>query len=159
MSMRKLALVKDPEEGAAEEGPHLRVAIASQDGKTMNAHFGSAKRFLVFEVSPTRSRFLETASFDSVSDESGTHREDNPLAAKIDAIRGCNLLFVQAIGAAAAAKVVSARIHPVKLVDPEPIDRVITKVQQLMNGTPPPWLRRALASSKERSMEFLEEED
>jgi nitrogen fixation protein NifX len=138
------------------------VAIASQDGRLMNAHFGSAKRFLVFEVTPTKSRFLETVSFDAVSDESETHREENPLGAKIDAIRGCNLLFVQAIGAAAAAKVVNARIHPVKLAEPEPIDQVISKVQALMTGTPPPWLRRALASSegqKARSMKFLEEED
>jgi nitrogen fixation protein NifX len=55
--------------------------------------------------------------------------------------------------------VISARIHPVKLAESEPVDQVITKVQELLNGTPPPWLRRALATSQERSMSFLEEED
>jgi nitrogen fixation protein NifX len=158
MSMRKLSLV-GAEDDLQDEEMRLRVAIATQDGKTMNAHFGSARKFVVYEVTPTRSRFLEVASFDDVSDESGKHREDDRLGAKIAAIRGCNLLYVQAIGAAAAAKVVSARIHPVKLAEPEPVEDVIRKTQELMVGTPPPWLRRALASSKERSMKFLEEED
>jgi nitrogen fixation protein NifX len=158
MSMRKLALVHN-DELAPSAGPCLRVAIATQDGKQMNAHFGSARRFVIFEVTKATSRFLETVSFDAVTGESGEHREDAPLGAKVDAIRGCNLLFVLAIGASAASKVISARIHPVKLADPEPVEQVIAKVQELMNGTPPPWLRRALASSQERSMSFLEEED
>ena len=159
MPMRKLSLVGDVDDQLPAEGPRLRVAIATQDGKMMNAHFGSARKFMVYEVTPTRSRFLEVASFEDVSDESGKHREDDRLGMKIAAIRGCNLLFVLAIGAAAASKVVSARIHPVKLAEPESVDDVIRKVQELMVGTPPPWLRRALASSQERSMKFLEEED
>jgi nitrogen fixation protein NifX len=159
MSIRKLSLVGPARDAAHEEEVLLRVAIATQDGKTMNAHFGSAQKFMVYEVAPTHSRFLEVISFDDVSDESGKHREDDRLGSKIAAIRGCNLLYVLAIGAAAASKVVSARIHPVKLAEPEPGEDVIRKTQELMVGTPPPWLRRALASSKERSMKFLEEED
>lgn len=161
MVMRKLALVADEEQGSPTDAPRLRVAVASQDGKMMNAHFGSARRFVVFEVTPTHSRFLETISFEAVTAESGEHKEDNPLGAKIDALRGCHLLFVQAIGASAAQKVVRAQINPVKLAEPEPIDHVIAKVQQLIHGTPPPWLRRAIAaaSTAKRSLSFLEEED
>ena len=158
MTMRKLALIHN-EEPASAAGPCLRVAIATQDGKSMNAHFGSARRFVIFEVTPTTNRFLETISFDAVTGESGEHREDAPLGAKVDAIRGCNLLFVLAIGASAASKVISAKIHPVKLAEPEPVEQVISKVQELMNGAPPPWLRRALASSQKRELSFLEEED
>ena len=159
MTMRKLGLVHN-DTPAQAAGPCLRVAIATQDGKSMNAHFGSARRFVIFEVTPTTSRFLETISFDAVTGESGEHREDAPLGVKVDAIRGCNLVFVLAIGASAASKVISARIHPVKLAEPEPVEQVISKVQELMNSAPPPWLRRALASStKERSLSFLEEED
>ena len=158
MTMRKLGLVHD-QPVAADGGTSLRVAIATQDGKLMNAHFGSARRFVIFEVTPTAHRFVETVSFDAVTGESGEHREDAPLGAKVDAIRGCNLLFVLAIGASAASKVISARIHPVKLAEAEPVEQVITKVQALLNETPPPWLRRALASSQQRSPSFLEEED
>lgn len=159
MTMRKLALV--PSDTAVQDKgrPCLRVAIATQDGKSMNAHFGSARRFVIFEVTKATSRFVETVSFDAVTGESGEHREDAPLRVKVDAIRGCNLLFVLAIGASAASQVISASIHPVKLAEAEPVEQVIVKVQALMNGTPPPWLRRALASSQKRSMSFLEEED
>lgn len=158
MTMRKLALVHAGEPAPAG-APCLRVAIATQDGRQMNAHFGSARRFVIFEVTATTSRFVETITFDAVTGESGEHREDAPLGKKVDAIRGGNLLFVLAIGASAASKVISARIHPVKLAEPEPVEQVIAKVQELMNAEPPPWLRRALASSKERSLKFLEEED
>jgi nitrogen fixation protein NifX len=147
------------EQAAPDAGPCLRVAIASQDGVSMNAHFGSARHFLVYEVTRTSSRLLERISFETVTGESGEHREDAPLGAKIAAIGGCNLLFVLAIGGAAASKVVQARIHPVKLAEPEPVEQVISKVQALMIGTPPPWLRKALASTQARSMTFLDEED
>jgi nitrogen fixation protein NifX len=137
----------------------LRVAIASQDGESMNAHFGSARKFVIYEVSPATHRYLDTISFEKVTGESGEHREDAPLGAKIEAIRGCNLLFVLAIGSSAAAQVVRARIHPIKLAEAEPVEQVIDKVQELMNGTPPPWLRRALATSQERSQSFLDDDE
>lgn len=145
-------------EAADDTGPRLRIAIASQDGRSMNAHFGSARHFLIYEVTSRSERLLDTLSFVTVTGESGEHHADAPLGVKVDAIRGCNLLFVLAIGSAAATQVINARIHPVKLLEAEPVEQVIAKVQELMTGTPPPWLRRALASS-ERSMSFLEEED
>lgn len=158
MTVRKLALIPH-DMPAPSEGPQLRVAIATQDGKLMNAHFGSARRFVIFEVTPTTSRFVETVSFAAVTGESGEHREDAPLGAKVEAVRGCNLLFVLAIGASAASKVISARIHPVKLAEPEPVEQVIAKVQALMKGTPPPWLRRALASTQTRAPAFLDDDE
>ena len=89
MAMRKLGLVSSVDEDADPSETRLKVAIATHDGKQMNAHFGSARKFMVYEVTPTRSRFLEMISFESVSDESGTHREDDRLGSKITAIRGC----------------------------------------------------------------------
>lgn len=160
MSMRKLSLV-EPTLGADEPFPlSLRVAVATQDSKSVNAHFGSAKKFAVYEVTPTSSRFVEAVVFDATSDESGTHdAEADKISPKVAAIAGCNLLFCLAIGGPAAAKVVSARIHPVKLNAPEPIESVLTKVRAMMTGDAPPWLRKAMAAKRERSMEFLDDED
>jgi nitrogen fixation protein NifX len=98
--------------------------------------------------------------FDETSDESGTHNaEIDKIGPKVAAIAGCNLLFCLAIGGPAAAKVVSARIHPVKLSQPETIETVIAKVQGMMTGDPPPWLRKAMTAKRERSMQFLDDED
>jgi len=160
VSVRKLSLVEPPAKAGEEPPLSLRVAVATQDAKSVNAHFGSAKKFAVYEVTPTSSRFVEAFGFDTTSDESGTHNaEVDKIGPKVSAIAGCNLLFCLAIGGPAAAKVVSARIHPVKLSAPEPIETVIEKVQALMTGDAPPWLRKAMAAKRERSMNFLDEED
>lgn len=158
--MPRLSLIKSAPSVAV--GPCLRVAIASSDGKSMNAHFGSAKRFVTYEVSPSGAQLLEAASFEEVSDESGDHREDGQdrIAAKIAALRGCHLLFVLAIGGPVAAKVIKAGIHPIKLAEPEANDSVIRKVQAMLTGDAPPWMRRVLATlEQQRNMDFLEEED
>ncbi len=161
MPALRLGLVPEAGEGdRPPTGPRLRVAIATQDGKSMNAHFGSARRFAVYEVTPEESRLLEVVAFDDTSDESGAHdAEADRIGPKIAALAGCNLLFVLAIGGPAAAKVVKARIHPIKLAEPEAIDQVISKVRSMMTGTPPPWLRKAMAASQARSTDFLDEED
>ena len=96
-----------------------------------------------------------------MTEESGSHKTDgdDKIGPKVAAIAGCNLLFVLAIGGPAAAKVVGARIHPVKLSAPEPIEDILRKVQTMMSGNPPPWLRKAMGSTQTRSMSHLDEED
>jgi nitrogen fixation protein NifX len=50
---------------------------------------------------------------------------------------------VAAIGGS-AARVVAAKIHPIKVAQPEPILDILDKLQAVLAGTPPPWLRKAL---------------
>jgi nitrogen fixation protein NifX len=160
MSMRRLSLV-EAEQTAQATGPTLRVALATQDLKGVNAHFGSAKKVAIYEVMSQSSRFVEVLDFETTTGESGEHTSSSgdTLQSKVKAIAGCNLLFCLAIGASAAQKVVSAKIHPVKLSAAEPIEQVISKVQTMMTGDAPPWLRKVLAAKQERSMSFLDEED
>jgi nitrogen fixation protein NifX len=141
-------------------GPRLRIAIATQDLKTMNAHFGSARRFAVYDVTPEEARFIEAVAFGDVSNESGAHAKDgdDKIGPKVDALSGCHLLFVMAIGGPAAARVVGAHIHPVKLPKPEAIDSIIHRVQTMMTGNPPPWLRKVMGTQSNRSMDFLDED-
>ncbi len=161
MLARRLSLI---ETAAPQEAPlpRLRVAIATQDMRTLNAHFGSAPRFAVYDVTPAEARFVEALSFDNVSDQSGAHSDDGAdrIGAKVEALTGCHLLFVLAIGGPAAAKVVGAHIHPVKLAAPEPIDSILARVQTMMAGNPPPWLRKVMgAQEPRRSMDFLDDEE
>jgi nitrogen fixation protein NifX len=164
MHVRQFNVIEEAPSVAEEPGagPSLRIAIATQDLRALNAHFGSARRFAIYEVTPASSRFLRAVSFDEATDESGSHRAegDDKIGPKVAAIVGCNLLFVLAIGGPAAAKVVGARIHPVKLPAPEPIEDIIRKVQTMMSGNPPPWLRKAMAVGQpQRSMSHLDDED
>lgn len=160
---RTLSLVPSPKSVEDNDGdlPKLRVAMATQDGKAVNAHFGSARRFVIYEITPRTSRFVATTSFDDTSDESGSHQAEGDIriAKKVEAISGCNLLFVRAIGGPSAARVIKAQVHPVKLAESEAVEQVIAKVQALMTSDPPPWMRKALsAAGAQRSMDFLEDD-
>jgi nitrogen fixation protein NifX len=157
MLAQRLQLVEPTEPTV---GPRLRIAIATQDLKSLNAHFGSARRFAIYDVTPMDHRFIEAVSFGDVSNESGAHVKegDDKIGPKVEAITGCHLLFVLAIGGPAAARVVSAHIHPVKLTKPETIESIISRVQTMMNGNPPPWLRKVMGAQTPRSMDYLDED-
>jgi nitrogen fixation protein NifX len=127
----------------------VRIAIATTDMKGLNAHFGSAKRFAVYDVTKEGWSFVEALAFDDVTEESGSHKTDGDdrIAPKVDALAGCHLLFCLAIGGPSAAKVVSAKIHPIKVAGPSSIDEVLERTRTMLQGTPPPWLRKVLAEA------------
>ncbi|MBK5909929.1 nitrogen fixation protein NifX [Rhodothalassium salexigens] len=147
MTARRLCLI-EPEETMTSETP-LKIAIATNDRETLDAHFGSARTFAVYEVTPTASRMVEVLAFDDATDQDGQHDlVDDRITPKVDALAGCALLFVLAIGGPAAAKVVRAGIHPIKRKAPEPIADLIAQTQAMLDGTPPPFLRKALGRPK-----------
>jgi nitrogen fixation protein NifX len=135
-----------PNAPAPAEGGAMRVAFATQDLATVDAHFAGARNLAIYEVSDTASRFVEAIQFESATRQDGVHAEegDDRITPRVEALAGCTLLFVQAIGGPAAAKVVAQRIHPVKLPHPEPIASVIERLRTMLSGSPPPWLRKAL---------------
>jgi nitrogen fixation protein NifX len=132
----------------------MKVAFATQDLKRVDAHFGWAKNIAIYEISPTSHQFIEAVQFDGDLQEDGN---EDKLAPKLEAIKDCALLYVAAIGGSAAARVVAHKIHPVKVASPEVIDEVLEKLKDVLKGTPPPWLRKALLKDQERDLNFDEE--
>lgn len=132
----------------------MKVAFATQDLKRVDAHFGWAKNIAIYELSPTGHRFLQAVQFDGDLKEDG---DEDKLAPKIEAIKDCALLYVAAIGGSAAARVVAHKIHPVKVAGPEDIEEVLAQLKDVLNGTPPPWLRKALLKDQEKSLDFEDE--
>ena len=128
----------------------MRIAIATQDRENVDGHFASTRVFMFYDVDTEGYRFLDEATFDMVTTEEGQGRAqdegEDRLATKVKAIEGSALLFVTAIGGPAAARVVRANIHPVKLPKAEPIEQVLQRVQAMLKGNPPPWLRKILAA-------------
>ena len=133
----------------------MKVAFTTQDMHSVDAHFGWAKNIAIYEVSPEGHQFVEAIQFDGDLKEDGN---EDKLLPKIDAIRDCAIVYVAAIGGSAAARVVAAKIHPVKAAEGTPIGELLEKLQQVLQGTPPPWLRKALNKGKEQSFDFDEEE-
>ncbi|HEY5763251.1 MAG TPA: nitrogen fixation protein NifX [Rhodocyclaceae bacterium] len=133
----------------------MKVAFATEDLKTVDAHFGWARQLAVYEIGPESHALLEVVQFDGDLKEDGS---EDKLEPKLNAIRDCAIVYVAAIGGSAAAKVVNLRVHPIKVTQPEAIADIIVKLQGVLRGTPPPWLRKVLLKDKPRSFDFDDEE-
>ncbi|CCJ08079.1 nitrogen fixation protein NifX [Methylocystis sp. SC2] len=131
----------------------MKVAFATQDLKRVDAHFGWAKNIAIYEIGPEGYEFVEAIQFDGDLKEDGN---EDKLAPKIDAIKDCAILYVAAIGGSGAARVVANNIHPMKVNQPEAISDLLDKLQEVLRGVPPPWLRKALTKGKERVLDFEE---
>lgn len=134
----------------------MKVAFATQDLKLVDAHFGWAKNIAIYDVSPDESRFLEAVQFDGDLQEDGN---EDKLLPKLEAIKDCAILYVAAIGGSGAARVVAKNIHPIKVHEPEEIAGILDKLQGVLRGTPPPWLRKVMLKDKPRNFDFDDEEE
>ena len=133
----------------------MKIAFATQDKERVDAHFGWAKSIVVYDVSPESHHFVESFEFGDTLEEDG---DEDKLAPKLDAIKDCAILYVAAIGGSGAARVVAQKIHPIKVPQPESIVGILDKLQVVLQGTPPPWLRKALAKDGVRTFDFEEDE-
>ena len=125
----------------------MKVAFATQDLKRVDAHFGWAKNISVYELDenghqPDRGH--------RVRRRSSGRRQRGQAGPKIEAVKDCAILYVAAIGGSGAARVVANNIHPIKVTQPENIEDLLNKLQDVLKGNPPPFLRKAMGKGKER---------
>jgi nitrogen fixation protein NifX len=132
----------------------MKVAFATQDQHRVDAHFGWAKHLAVYDISADGYSFVVDFPFGENLAEDG---DEDKLAPKLEAIKDCAIVYVAAIGGSAAARVVASKIHPIKVSQPEPILDILDKLQDVLKGTPPPWLRKALSKGQEKAFDFEEE--
>lgn len=136
----------------------MRVAFTSTDGKAIDEHFGQATHFHVWEIAPDRAEFMGIVG--AFGGQGRTHGhgadhvvglgagaasdEEDRIKARADAIQDCALVYTMQIGGPAAAKLIARRIHPMKTGTELPIEAAVEKLQAVLRGKPPPWLRKAL---------------
>ncbi|MDO8828084.1 dinitrogenase iron-molybdenum cofactor biosynthesis protein [Methylophaga sp.] len=129
----------------------IRVAISSNSGATLNGHFGSCLRYLVYQLSKNDMRLIDIRSAFGADDS------DDRNLYRVNLIKDCHVVFVQSIGGPAAAKVVRADIYPLKVPDvieaPEQL-----KIFQQVFDSPPPWFAKILGVSPEARKRFHYEE-
>ncbi|HEX6363348.1 MAG TPA: nitrogen fixation protein NifX [Albitalea sp.] len=129
----------------------MKIAFATQDQQRVDAHFGWAPHLAVYDVTPAGWSFVERFSFGDALAEDG---DEDKLAPKLEAIEDCAIVYVAAIGGSAAARVVAHKIHPVKVTQPERIVDLLDRLQAVLKGTPPPWMRKALMKGQARAADF-----
>lgn len=117
----------------------LRIAVATTDGTAVDEHFGRCRRFDVYDLDAHR--FALAASRDLGP---AVSHEDGAVDSRLEAIGDCAIVHVTSIGPGAAARVVNAGVMPLKLPEGTPVTEVLTRLQAVLGGTPPPWLRKVL---------------
>jgi len=134
----------------------MKIAFATQDQQRVDAHFGWARHLAVYDVTPEGYQFVQDFPFGEDLAEDGN---EDKLAPKLEAIHDCAIVYVAAIGGSAAARVVASKIHPIKVPAPEPILDILDKLQEVLRGTPPPWLRKALQKGQEKRFDFEQDDE
>jgi nitrogen fixation protein NifX len=129
----------------------MKVAFATEDLTHVNSHFGWAKRIAVYEITADDAVRVDVHEFGGVLEEDGN---EDKLLLKIEAITDCAILYVSAIGGSGAARVVNRNIHPIRVLETETIAHQIERLQVVLQGTPPPWLRKAINKGQTRDMDF-----
>ena len=133
----------------------LRVAIAANRGENLDGHFGSCERFLIYQVNQEQVKLIgvrTTVEADAAEDKN---------AARSALINDCQIVYVQSIGGPAAAKVVRAGVHPVKMPSGGKAREVLVELQTRLTS-PPPWLAQIMgvpSASLARFEEELETEE
>lgn len=126
----------------------IRVACASNKGEEMDGHFGSCQRFLIYQIDQDDIRLIDMRSTSDVSEEGDKNANR---AAIID---DCHVMYVVSIGGPAAAKVVKAGIHPIKHATNMNARELLADLQQVLAGTPPPWLAKVMGHADEERVRF-----
>lgn len=121
----------------------MKVAFATKDKETIDDHFGWAKCFAVYDI--TRDGYKLHSYLETPDDHT---EEDDKINYKIESLQGCSIVFCLNIGPTAATKVVKARIHPIKVKGPTPIQQEAEALVELIKGNPPPWIKRILVEEE-----------
>lgn len=110
---------------------YIRVAFATTNLEDIDAHFGSAKRFYVFDVSKDQyraSRIIEIKEKDT----------DYTIAS----LYGIDVVYFVDIGPAAAAKLINHGLFPVKYKEIIKIEDELNKLTKMLGSNPPPFIKK-----------------
>jgi nitrogen fixation protein NifX len=126
----------------------IRVACASNRGAQLDGHFGSCRRFLIYQVSASEQRLIDIREVGNAAagEDKNAHR--------VARIADCQILFVASIGGTPAAKVIRAGVHPVKKPQAGPADVEIGALRAAIGKSAPPWLAKIMGQAPEQRIRF-----
>ena len=111
----------------------IKVAFATNDNENIDAHFGGAKQFNIYDISPD---YCEISTIIKI--------EDKDTDKTVSLLKGVDIVYFLNIGPTAAAKIINNGIFPIKYKELVSIDDEIKKLTQMLNGTPAPFIKKIL---------------
>ncbi len=133
---------------AGDMADSIRIAFASNRGDLLDGHFGSCRRFLIYQVSKDESRLIDIRNIDH------TLEVDDKNSYRASLIDDCQILFIASIGGPAAAKVVKTGVHPIKKPMAGTAKEEIANLQAVIGKGAPPWLAKVMGVSAEDRIRF-----
>ncbi len=133
---------------AGDMADSIRIAFASNRGDLLDGHFGSCRRFLIYQVSKDESRLIDIRNIDH------TLEVDDKNSYRASLIDDCQILFIASIGGPAAAKVVKTGVHPIKKPMAGTATEEIANLQAVIGKGAPPWLAKVMGVSAEDRIRF-----
>lgn len=117
----------------------MKVAFTSSTGVMIDQHFGQCQQFYIWEIGPDEAQPVATISGISTDGD-----EEDRISARGNALADCAIVYTMQIGGPAAAKLVARKIHPMKTATEVPVKEIVGRLQEVLRGNPPPWLKKAL---------------
>lgn len=123
----------------------MNIAFASSNGESIDQHFGWSKTFYLYKVKKDSSKLLDI--IDSSEEPEG---EKEKLNYKIGTISESDIMYCTQIGPTASKMIQAAGVHPVRVAEGETIVDSISKLQEMLNDAPAPWLLRIYHKAEAR---------
>ena len=122
----------------------MKIGFATHDLRTVNAGFHDANFFLIYDVD---TRQIECLRSIPINDDWA----DGEMAAidgRVEAVRECAILCMQYFEEPSTARLVGAKVNPVVVSGQDcRIQEVLKRLQVVLRGNAPPWLRKIYAAS------------
>ena len=135
----------------------LRIAFATKDGINVNDHFGWARTFVLYDVSVENVSKAGMILFSSEKlDERGN---DDKLFGKIEALKECHIVYSQAIGGLAAARLTRKKIQPLVVRNETRIEKLLEEFRKVLNGPTPPWMRKLVGKDDPNRFSRFEDDE
>lgn len=117
----------------------MKIAFASTDGKTINRKFGEANDFRIWEIDPDQAAYCGDRSAITTK----LHKDER-ITARVSAVADCPIVCSMDISNIALAKVVAKNAFHLKTGTEVPISEIVEKLQGVLRGNPPPWMKKAM---------------
>jgi nitrogen fixation protein NifX len=111
----------------------IKVAFATNDNENIDAHFGSAKQFNIYDITK-----------DNCSISTVIKIEEKDTDKTISLLGDVDIVYFMNIGATAAAKIINKGIFPIKYKQEVAIDDELQKLVKMLNENPPPFIKKIL---------------
>lgn len=115
----------------------MKVAFSSSTGIAVDLNFGVSNSFTVWEVGSQEAFYVGSLEVKRLPAS-----KEEKLVARATTLADCAIVCSCEINGPAAAKLIARNIHPLRTGVVTPVEEIIGKLQGVLRGNPPPWIRK-----------------